>query len=341
MERLGNLLGSDRLSRLRERLSRFETLGEGPALAQEIRACIVSLVDYDLPGVLLAGLLSELNDLLSRRTIELILRRHRLPPGAWCWLALGSEGRGEQTLVTDQDNGLVFSASDEAEAEVLRPLFLEFAHDVNDALAECGFARCPGGIMASNPQWCLSADEWLERFRSWVRLPEPTALLNAAIFFDLRALHGERALVDQLQSQLLVMTAAAPAFLRLMANNALAAEVPQNFLGDIQVGDEPERIDLKKFGSRIFVDAARIFSLAQGVAAVNTAGRLGRCGGPAGLGEDELAASNAALSHVLRLRLRLQSGVAGRWHALDRDILRSALLQARRLQQRLKLNYAL
>ena len=160
-----------------------------------------------------------------------------MPKGSWCWLALGSEGRHEQSLVSDQDNGLVFSATDRHEADALREIFLPFAQDVNRRLADCGFPLCSGGIMAGNPAWCLSLDEWRQRFYEWVRRPEPEALLNASIFFDLFPLCGDRDLGEELRSLLLSLTADTPAFLHLMAVNALQVDVPLNFRGEVVAGE--------------------------------------------------------------------------------------------------------
>jgi hypothetical protein len=138
----------------------------------------------------------------------------------------------EQTFVSDQDNGLMFSATDRHEADALRELFLPFAQDVNRRLADCGFPLCSGGIMAGNPAWCLSLDEWKQQFIEWVRRPEPEALLNASIFFDLHPLFGDRDLGEALRQLLLSLTRDNPAFLHLMAANALQAPVPLNFRGE-------------------------------------------------------------------------------------------------------------
>ena len=132
--------------------------------------------------------IASLNDALSRRTIELALARHDLGGIDWCWLALGSEGRGEQTFATDQDNAIVFAAADAAEAQRLRPRLLAFARDVNADLDRLGFPLCPGNVMAGNPELCLSVDEWKARFLAWIREPTPQALLNANIVFDFRPL---------------------------------------------------------------------------------------------------------------------------------------------------------
>lgn len=337
-------LPGEPLVALQQGLGKLDQLSAAPAQAEAIRAYARQLVELGVSGDLAAKTLSLLNDALTWKVIQLTVARHRLPSVDWCWLALGSEGRHEQTFVSDQDNGLIFSATDAQEAAALRQLFLPFAQDVNAQLALCGFTLCPGNIMAGNPAWCLSLDEWREQFQDWVRCPDPAALLNASIFFDLRPLYGAAPLVDSLRKMLLEQTQATSAFLHLMAANALQAEVPLGFLGDVVLdkGSTLENLDLKKFGSRIFVDAARIFALATGVAAVNTLERLRSAGPLIGLGSDELAAVNAAFTHILRLRQQRQlQGESAVWHEVDRAILRESLKQARRLQQRLKLNYGL
>lgn len=324
-------------------------LEAAPLLASRQRAFLRDTVGDGLDGLAATCLVSACNDRLTQAIIAATARHHRLPPVGWCWLALGSEGRHEQTFVTDQDNGLIFNAAGEQEAEVLRSLFLPFAQEVNRRLADCGFTLCSGGIMAGNPSWCLSLDEWREQFISWVRRPDPAALLNASIFFDLRPLHGDLDLGEQLRNLLLSMTVATPSFQHLMASNALQAEVPLNFRADVADNDP---LDLKKFGSRIFVDAARILALACGERAVNTRQRLRLAGPKNGLQTAEIAAAEAAFGHILRLRLNAQlvadvdacTGhelIPGSLHEMDRAILREGLKLARRLQQRLKLNYLL
>lgn len=333
-------------------LQALNDLQAAPAFARHLRAYLLTAAGSGLDGLAATRLISVFNDRLTARIIELTARRHRLPPVAWCWLALGSEGRHEQTFVTDQDNGLIFNAASEQEAAALRQIFLPFAQEVNQHLAACGFALCTGQIMAGNPAWCLSFEEWRGQFIDWVRRPEPEALLNASIFFDLRPLFGELPLGEKLRTLLLSMTEATPSFQHLMAANALQVDVPLNFRGEIALA-EGDVVDLKKYGSRIFVDAARIFALSTGTQAVNTAERLAQAGASVGLPAAEIAAIDAAFSHILRLRLRQQIEAEARGepggyglkpaelHDVDRAILREALKQAKRLQQRLKLNYAL
>jgi CBS domain-containing protein len=352
MEEFDDLLPCHQQERLLADLAGLESVAEAPELARRLRAFLFALAGRGFGGQAMTRFISLFNDRLTERLIALTAHRHRLPPVDWCWLAMGSEGRHEQTFVSDQDNGLVFAAADQREADALRQLFLPFAQEVNQRLADCGFALCSGQIMAGNPSWCLSYDEWRECFIDWVRRPEPTALLNATIFFDLRPLCGQCELGERLRSLILALTTDTPAFQHLMVANALQASVPLNFRGSV-AADGEGALDLKKSGSRIFVDAARIFALATGVRAVNTSERLREAGKLAGMTPGEIAAADAAFAHILRLRLdqqladRVGDAVADRGfkpsslHEVDTAILLESLRQARRLQQRLKLNYAL
>jgi CBS domain-containing protein len=350
MEELLPGLPTAEFAALSGELAALDDPGAVAQLAGRLRSLQSCLPSAGLSGEGACALISRLNDRLTARVLTLVARRHRLPPVEWCWLAMGSEGRDEQTLVSDQDNGLVFSACDAGEAQALRKLFLPFAQDANEQLAACGFSLCPGNIMAGNPQWCLSVDEWRERFIDWVRCPDPTALLNATIFFDLRPLCGSLALGQGLRTLIGRLTSDTPAFLHLMSVNALQVHPPLGFLGDVAV-DDAEAVDLKKFGSRIFVDVARILALAVATPLVNTFARLREAGPAAGMQPREIAAAQAALSQLLRLRIELQARRAdgaeaqafrpADLHEVDRVILKEALRQARRLQQRLKLNYCL
>jgi CBS domain-containing protein len=295
-----------------------------------------------------------LNDLLTIRAIELAADAQEPPGVAFCWLAFGSEGRLEQTFATDQDNGLLFDA-DGADVEETRRALLPFAQAVNETLEACGFPRCKGGIMAGNPRWCLSLDEWCRRFGEWIGRPEPEALLNATIFFDLRPIYGRTALVDQLQAWLFAEIASRPMFLALMAQNALRCEPPLGVLRDFSFDrsrEFPGMLDLKAFGSRVFVDAARILSLARGVRHTNTAERLRSVAAEGGLGPGTVAATIDALHfiHLLRLRNQRRPGVppegANRvapraLNDLDRAMLKESFKQARRLQERLRQDYRL
>jgi CBS domain-containing protein len=239
--------------------------------------------------------------------------------------------------------------------EATRKRLLEFADEVNRTLDACGFPLCKGNIMARNPDWCLSLAEWCHRFDDWIRNSDPVALLNASIFFDFRSLHGDASLVDRLREFLLDNVGDRPVFLRQMAANAVQTRPPLGLFGDIVVqGGEGGTIDLKSQASRVFVDCARILSLAAGVGAVSTTERLRATGPKIRMSEDDVATAIDAFQFVQMLRLRSQDSLdrgsgspepnridPDALNSLDRRILREALRQARKLQNRIALDYQL
>lgn len=303
---------------------------------------------------LLCEWISALNDLIAMQVIDLVEGEFELPYVPWCWMVFGSEGRLEQTLVTDQDNGIVFAADSAAEAAELRLKFLPFARAVNVALDACGFPLCSGDIMAGNPAWCLSLDEWKQCFDDWIAVPKPMALLNATIFFDFRPLYGHEELVTKLQSWLLRRTGGNTAFLRAMASVALEQRPPLAWWRDFRLDGgkkHPRTLDLKLRGIRLFVDAARVLALDHGVVSTNTVERLRGLRKSMGMRLPPAEVEAMAAAFYQMQRLRLQNQVGGefpdaanrlnpdRLHKFDRQILKEALRQAQTLQLRLQLDY--
>jgi CBS domain-containing protein len=340
-----------RLSRLVAEIAAASDLPALTLLAPGVRATGCALLELDAGSGLATRTIAQLNDLLAERVITVVAEHHRLPSAAWCWLSMGSEGRCEQTLATDQDNGLLFSAAP-GEAEELRRLFIPFAQQVNAGLAACGFSFCPGEIMARNPHWCLSFDEWSNRFAGWVRTPDPEALLNASIFFDFRPICGDVALATALRGKLLGLTEDNSVILRMMAANALAVAPPLGLLGDVVV-DDRGGVDLKKFGARIFVDAARILALATGMSPVNTIERLRAAAAQGAIAVCDADAAIQAFAQLQYFRLDAQrralasGGPAGNWivprdlNEFGRRMLRAILRQAKSLQQHLRTAFAI
>jgi len=323
-------------------------------IAGEIRKLTQALVENGVSARQLMALVSVLNDGLSHRVIEIVRSRHDLERISWCWLALGSEGRLEQTFSSDQDNGLLFAAHDEAPAARVRERLLPFALEVNKALDACGFPLCKGNVMASNSELCLSLQEWRAKIAGWIESPEPKALLGAAICFDFRSIYGDDSLAGQLRERVHGLAARHPAFLRLMAANALQAQPALGRLGGFAFDNAPGAegtINLKLHGARIFVDAARIFALAHAIASTNTAARLREVRARLGMSDAESAAVVEGFFAVQAIRLRIQAGARA---ALDQNrvdpaqlgrlestLLKESLRIGRELQERLALEYQL
>jgi CBS domain-containing protein len=325
-------------------------------LAAEIRKLTALLVEQGVAAEQLTLFVSVLNDRLSQRVIEIVRKRHQWERISWCWLAFGSEGRLEQTFSSDQDNGLLFETHDGGSVAQTRKTLLAFAREVNEALDACGFPLCKGNVMASNPELCLSLSEWKARMGSWLGNPDPKALLDGVICFDFRPLSGDASLAQTLREWLLPRTRARPAFLRLMAINALQARPALGVLTDFATEDTPNAsptIDLKLHGVRPFVDAARVYALAFGLAQTGTAERLRAAAADLRMGPPEMAAIVDAFFFVQKVRLRIQARPGTPLHGsanqidpqtlndFERSNLKEAFRQARKLQQRLALDYDL
>ncbi|WP_242342373.1 DUF294 nucleotidyltransferase-like domain-containing protein [Anaeromyxobacter terrae] len=322
--------------------------------AADIRHLASGLVAQGVGAELLTHFTSTLTDLLTIRVIDLTIDEHDLPPVPFCWIALGSEGRLEQTFATDQDNGLIFEA-DETDAAEVRAALLPFARAVNEKLDACGFTLCKGGVMAGNPQWCLTLAEWQRAFGRWLYEPQAQALLNASIFFDLRPIHGADRLAEQLREWLLAATSERPLFLRVMAENALTCQPPlgtiRDFVFDHRAKEFPHTLDLKTYGSRPFVDAARILALGNRVPHTSTAERLRAAADAGRLGPGSVTALIDGFYFIHLLRLRNQATHATGEGAnrvdprdlndLERHVLKEAFRQARKLQSLLALEYQL
>jgi CBS domain-containing protein len=323
------------------------------AAADDIRRLAGRMLAEGAAAEPLTQLISSLNDHLTVRLIELTRHDFDLPKVDWCWLSFGSEGRYEQTLSTDQDNGLLFEAGDD-DVEPLRQSFLPFARKVNERLAECGFPLCKGNVMASNPELCLSKDEWRRKFAAWMQSNNPQALLNATIYFDFRALYGAESVVEELRTWLLATIPSATLFLRFMAGNAVQVEPPLGLLRDFVFDKNevyPHTLDLKTGGARLFVDAARILALANGVGETGTAERLRALAERGKLGREDVDALVQGFFVIQQLRLRHQqagtaAGLVNRidpatLNEFDRLILKEAFKQAKKLQSRLQMDYRL
>jgi CBS domain-containing protein len=326
-----------------------------PALRQaalDIRQLVNDMLVNGVGAERLTQFIAALNDRLAQRVLELEIARSA-PGVRFCWIALGSEGRLEQALATDQDNGIIFELPPGTKPDDARARLLPFADAVNQTLDRCGFPLCRGDIMARNPRWCLSLTEWQLQFSAWIRNTDPEAVLNSAIFFDFRPVFGDATQADRLRRWVLPLTQATPRFLLQMAQGALATQPPLGLLRDFRFdhsADFPHTLDLKVYGLRPFVEAARIIALRFGIAHTNTGERLRLAAPKLHVDAGDTRAMVDAFHFIQLLCLRHQQFDADaarapnridpdRLNAFDRRMLKESFRQARELQQRIALDY--
>ncbi|MFN2382082.1 MAG: DUF294 nucleotidyltransferase-like domain-containing protein [Guyparkeria sp.] len=335
---------------LHQRIGRARNIEALAEIRHEVPGIVGALLESGSGFAPISQIVSGINDAITRRVIGLTFEDAPLPAELeWCWLTFGSEARSEQTLATDQDNGLVFSGS--IDPQTARDQLLPLARRVNEALDELGYPLCPGNIMAGNPDLCLSVDEWAGRFRGWIDQGTPEHLLKASIFFDARGLSGSESLFEQWANAWREPAKKNSRFRRQLAANALRNQPPLTLFGGFRTRSRGGQrgIDIKLDGATPFVDAARIEALAQGSAATRTDQRLALVPERA-LPSEDLA---AAYDFIQRLRLRhqyaqIQRGESpdnlidpDRLDGLTQRLLKESFRIARKLQQHLSIAYQL
>jgi CBS domain-containing protein len=318
-------------------------------LAPEVRAWARQLLAQGVAARTLVPLVSHLNDLLTQRLVTLLAADHGLDLTRACWVAFGAEGRGEQTIATDQDNGLVL---DDAVDDAEHARWMAMARHANDVLDACGYPLCKGGVMAGQPRCCLRQGEWAGHMRLWMTRCEPEDLLAASTCFDLRPLAGNATLAAPLRALVVDEAPRHTRFLRLLAESLMRLRPALNWHGGVaaEAGDAAQEwVDLKLRGSFVFVGAGRFFALAHGIDATTTRDRLLQAGTALGAAERERQTWAGAFEALQMLRLRAQVQAPGAENPnrldlrtlddIDRRLLKEALRVARQLQQRIALDW--
>lgn len=327
------------------------------SLRGEISQLVERMLAHGASSTQITQIITLLNDHTVCRVIELALAERGDPGVPFSWLCFGSEGRREQTLHTDQDNGILFEAADSVEADAIRARLLPLAQYINQCLAQCGFTLCKGNVMAGNPELCLSRSEWARRFAGFVREASPENLLGSSIYFDLRVVWGDEQGCEQLRQGLLDQVADNRIFQRMMADNALRQRPPvgrlREFVLTRQGNDKAATLDLKVQGLTPFVDGARLLALANGIGACNTLERLRQLVAKGVIEALDGAAYEEAYHFIQQTRMQQHQRQTrdnlpysnrldpDSLNHLDRRILRESLRQAQRLQSSLALRYQL
>ncbi|MFN4172306.1 MAG: DUF294 nucleotidyltransferase-like domain-containing protein [Pseudorhodobacter sp.] len=251
-----------------------DTVEDLVAVTARIPRLLVQLVAANNPHEVVTRLITDIADTVTRRLLVLAEVDLGPPPVPYLWLACGSQGRQEQTGVSDQDNCLFL---DDAATEDDMAYFAALAKRVSDGLNACGYVYCPGDMMATNPRWCQPVRVWREYFRGWVAKPDPMAQMLASVMFDLRPIGGAAGLFRDLQAETLGMAAKNSIFVAHMISNSLKHSPPLGLLrgfATVRSGEYKNHIDLKHNGVVPVADLGRIYALIGRLEAANTRARL-------------------------------------------------------------------
>ena len=256
------------------RIARANTAADMARVTAEIPQLLVQLVETGNRHDVITRLITDIADTATRRLLKLAEAELGAPPVPYLWLACGSQGRQEQTGVSDQDNCLILS-DDVTEADM--DYFARLAKFVSDGLDTCGYFYCPGDMMATNPRWCQPLKVWKQYFDGWIAKPNPEAQMLASVMFDLRPIGGDETLFETLQSETLKAASKNSIFTAHMIANSLKHTPPLGLLrglATIRSGEHRNQLDLKHNGVVPIVDLARVYTLQGQLKPVNTQARL-------------------------------------------------------------------
>jgi CBS domain-containing protein len=237
---------------------------------------VQSLIQGGTPAKQLNRFVTAVSDAVLRKLIELALKDREPPPVRFVFLTLGSEGRREQTLKTDQDNAIVYEDPAAGAADAVHGYFLKLGERVCSGLDRCGYRFCRADVMAQNPKLCQPLSVWKRRFSDWIHTAEAEDLLYSSIFFDFRGIYGQTELVDRLREHLMASLVGWSGFFRHLTQNALLYKPPLGFFRNFVVeskGEHRNQFDIKHAMLPI-VDYARVYALKHGIAETNTLDRL-------------------------------------------------------------------
>ncbi|MBU1713891.1 MAG: cyclic nucleotide-binding domain-containing protein [Proteobacteria bacterium] len=220
--------------------------------------------------------ITTVSDTILNKIIGFAINDLGSPPAPFVFMIMGSEGRKEQTLKTDQDNAIIYDDFQKDKEDEVREYFLNFGEKVCTWLDMAGYEFCKGDIMAKNPKWCQPLSVWKKYFNSWIHTAEAEDLLKSSIFFDFRCAYGDSNLTGQLKKYLLKSLGGWAGFFRHLSENALYFKPPIGFFRNFVVeskGEHRDALDIKSAMTPI-VDFARIYALKNGIEETNTQERL-------------------------------------------------------------------
>ena len=248
------------------------------SLCPKISGIVRNIINEGAKAGNITRMIALLNDQILSRILTLVHDRIGPPPVKYCWLQIGSEGRREQTFKTDQDNAIIYEDPGSAQdSRAVGDYFKKLGETVIGHLVKCGYPLCPGGSMASNPQWCRSISGWRSLIDKWIDDIKPEDVAAASIFFDFRHGYGTEQLAVDLKDYIFRNLDKKSRLLHYLGRQCIGNRPPISFYRDVVVemnGEHRKILDIKTRGLMPFVDFARVLSLRYGIKETNTLDRL-------------------------------------------------------------------
>jgi CBS domain-containing protein len=307
-------------SSLIKEIKRSQTIAQLKDIRKRTETLLAKYLAQEIPIDFISKLVSAINDAITQRIIEFaIANMDSKPPTKFAWLSIGSQGRQEQLLLTDQDNALVFEDVESDVYEATKSYFLQLADAITKSLETVGFELCPAQMMGNNPKWCNSVSQWSQQFSNWISTPDQDNLMLCTIFFDYEFVYGDKALVQQLSEHIFESIEAYDIFLTYLGRNALQNPPPLSFFRQFLVEDDgkhKDEFDIKSRAMMPLVDAARLLILSHNIKSVNnTIERYEKLAALEPQNKDTYLFCIEAYENLLRFRTKqgLAKGNSGRY----------------------------
>ena len=250
-----------------KKIQNAENVNELKSAHNQAMFIVRELIEENRNTVEITRMTTQIADAVIKRTIQLKINEIGQPPVSFSFITLGSEGREEQTLSTDQDNAIIFEDVTDERFESTQSYFLKLGENISMALDSIGYQYCKGDVMSKNPKWCQPISVWKNYFNDWMMNASPQDLLDIKIFFDFKHIYGNSELVKGLQEKVNHLTSASSAFFVYMAESILQSEVPEG------AQKLKSAFDIKLLLLPI-VDLARLYALKNQINAANTLNRI-------------------------------------------------------------------
>jgi PAS domain S-box-containing protein len=292
---------------LTREIMRAPSVEEVASNRERLPALVAALLECGARSRNVTRVITSVSDAVTQRLVELAVETLGPPPAKFAFVVLGSEGREEQTLVTDQDNAIIYEDLPAGQAPGAARYFQELGNTVCNWLDQAGYRFCPGNFMAKNPAWCSPLRSWKDHFARWITKPEPQELLEFSIFFDLRAVYGARDLVNELRHTIQQLMHDNPPFFPQFARSALQHKPPATGLLAKLVsggsGEQSRQLNIKDAMVPI-VSFARLYALRHGIEDTNTVDRLDTLGARQVLTATSHGEIVLAYDHLMQMRLK-------------------------------------
>jgi CBS domain-containing protein len=289
-------------------IARAQFINQVVQIRQQIPGLIQTLINTGAKARNITRFLTTVSDAILKKIIGFAMDELGPAPAKFAFIVMGSEGRKEQTLKTDQDNAIIFEDVNAASRQEVKEYFTAFGEKVCNWLDEAGYALCKGDVMAKNPKWCQPLGTWKKYFSEWIHKAEPEALLQASIFFDFRGAYGDMTLIDGLRRHLFNSLDGWPGFFRHLTENALFFTPPIGFFRNFLVESKGEHRDTFniKAAMQPVVDYARIYALRHRIDETNTFERLNQLLSQKKISAQEHNELDTAYSYLMQQRFVTQ-----------------------------------